>query len=436
MNPSNRHVDAAAGPWEVARPGGEPDCPECPGRIRPVPEMDDMPDETTASETTASSSAPVATASTATATPTTTTERPAADGDTGPSRQPGRTGDGGSGGDEPPGETPDPESGSSRPRDTGIRAVVGFIGRGLITLGILVLLFVAYQLWGTAIYEARAQNQLETDFEQRLQEVESNATENQAPDDLGGAEGEDGSFLDEPVPASFTEGEAAFKIEIPDAGVDRIVVQGVSIPDLRKGPGHYEFTPMPGEIGNAAIAGHRTTYGQPFHNLDKLEPGDEVTTTTLSGTFVYDVVKTEVVQPTDVDVLEPPGKNTYVGDEIPEGGAMLTLTTCNPKYSAAERLVVFAALNPSKSPEAQPPSVDVTLGAERTTIDSAGLSGESGSRMPTYVFGLVVAAVGALWYFAFRRWRHWYTWFAGAIPFLAVLFFFYTYLERVLPGNY
>lgn len=401
--------------------------------------MDNMTTRPAASTPT-STSAPATTASTPTATaptptaPGSATSRPATDGDPGPETRPGQSGGGGSGGDEPPEETPDPDSGSSRPRDTGVRAVVGFIGRGLITLGLLVLLFVAYQLWGTAIYEARAQNQLETEFENRLEDVDSGA---QAPDDLGGGEGEVGSFLDEPVPASaFAEGEAALKLEIPDAGVDRIVVQGVSIPDLRKGPGHYPFTPMPGEVGNAAIAGHRTTYGQPFHNLDKLEPGDEITATTLNGAYVYDVVQTDIVAPTDVDVLKPPGQNTFVGDAVAEGEAMLTLTTCNPKYSAAERLVVFARLNPLKSPEAQPASVEANLASGRTTIDSAGLSGESHSRMPTYLFGLIVAAVGALWFFAFRRWRHWYTWFAGAIPFLAVLFFFYTYLERVLPSNY
>ncbi len=351
---------------------------------------------------------------------------------------PGDAGDDGGSGDGPPEETPDPSSEPSRPRDTGARAVLGFVGRGLITLGLLVLLFVAYQLWGTGLYEARAQNELEGDFEKRLEQIDAPAPEGDS-DTLGGGEGEGG----EPVPASaFTEGEAALKIEIPDAGVDRIVVQGITIPDLRKGPGHYPDTPMPGEIGNAAIAGHRTTYGQPFHNLDKLEPGDEITTTTLNGTFVYDVVKTDIVAPTAVDVLKPPGKNTYVGKEalgenaVVEGNAMLTLTTCNPKYSAAERLVVFAELNPSKSPEAQPPSVSTNLSAGRATIDSAGLSGEDSPRTPALIFALIVAAVGALWWLAFRRWRHWYTWFAGVIPFLAVLFVFYTYIERMLPGNY
>ena len=81
------------------------------------------------------------------------------------------------------------------------------------------------------------------------------------------------------------EGDAVARIQIPKIGVDSIVVNGVSRDDLRKGPGHYPDTPMPGQFGNAAIAGHRTTYGAPFGDLDQLNPGDLIQVRTLQGNF-------------------------------------------------------------------------------------------------------------------------------------------------------
>ncbi len=338
----------------------------------------------------------------------------------------GTSSSGGGGSTPPPVDEPAPPA-PQPPGTSPVRTVVGFIGRALITLGILVLLFVAYQLWGTGFYEARAQNDLQGQFEDQLAQVEA---------DLGGGAGE-GDVAVPLEPVAVAEGDAAFKLELPAIGVERIAVEGIDIPDLRKGPGHYPETPLPGEIGNAAIAGHRTTYGQPFHNLDKLEDGDEIIATTLTGTYVYEVVGTAVVAPTAIDVLAPPGENTYVENKgVVEGDAMITLTTCNPKYSASQRLVVFGKLNPLKSPETVPASVDANLSTGRSTIDEAGLSGEGSSRLDTLLFGLLAAAIGALWWFAFHRWRKWYVWLAGVLPFLAGLFVFYTYLERMLPGNY
>ena len=79
---------------------------------------------------------------------------------------------------------------------------------------------------------------------------------------------------------SFEEGDAIARLEIPRIGVDKIVVAGVEKPDLKKGPGHYPETPMPGQLGNSAIAGHRTTYGQPFYSIEQLQPGDDLIVTT------------------------------------------------------------------------------------------------------------------------------------------------------------
>lgn len=100
------------------------------------------------------------------------------------------------------------------------------------------------------------------------------------------------------------------------------MVEGVDQAHLRRGPGHYAGSPLPGQGGNMAIAGHRTTYGAPFYRLDELEPGDVIRITTRDGEFVYEVTDSEVVAPTRVDVLDD------FGDD------RLTLTACNPRYPA------------------------------------------------------------------------------------------------------
>ncbi len=89
---------------------------------------------------------------------------------------------------------------------------------------------------------------------------------------------------------AFEPGDALARIEIPTIGLDAKVVSGVQPADLKNGPGHYPDTPMPGQLGNSAIAGHRTTYGQPFYRLDEVEPGDEIVLTTVQGRFVYRMI--------------------------------------------------------------------------------------------------------------------------------------------------
>jgi sortase A len=300
-----------------------------------------------------------------------------------------------------------------------MRRVIGGVGRVLVTAGLLILFFVAYELWGTNILEARAQDNLRRDFEGQL-----------------GSEPRTSSTSDDPTVSTTTttttapppapippEGEPAAIIRIPRIGVDKVVVEGTSTADLRKGPGHYAGTPLPGQVGNAAIAGHRTTYGAPFADLDQLLEGDLIQVETLSGTFDYLVSEPPfVVNPGDTQVL----------DQTPTE-ATLTLTTCNPKYSARQRLIVKAEYDlraNQPQPQAPPPQTRTVASLD------AGLSGERTSRMPTVLWGLVAAGVGLLWWLVFHRYRGWTTWFIGAIPFLVVLFVFYFFLERVLPSNY
>lgn len=292
-----------------------------------------------------------------------------------------------------------------------MRRVVGAIGRVFITTGILVLLFVAYQLWGTGLYTAREQDQLEQQFKQTLVQ-----------------EGEEASSTTDPPPPPPPDGEAVARIQIPKIGVDSIVVNGVSRDDLRKGPGHYPDTPMPGQEGNAAIAGHRTTYGAPFGNLDQLAQGDLIQVRTVQGNFKYRVREQLVVRPSDVVVLLP----TPVDPNNPQKGyeATLTLTTCNPKYSAAQRLIIKATLEDQDKKLAAPEIV------QDSRITEEGLSGEEGSTLPAAIAGFVTAIIGLLWWLLFHRHPRWTNWLIGAVPFAISLFIFYSFLERVLPANY
>lgn len=129
-------------------------------------------------------------------------------------------------------------------------------------------------------------------------------------------------------------GDSLTRIIIPDIDVSVVVVEGTTASALRAGAGHYPNTPLPCEIGNVGIAGHRTTYGRPFHNLDLLEVGDEITLETPIGSCTYEISQEPfVVKPNDVSVVA----NT-------PNEATLTLTTCHPKNSARERLIVKARL--------------------------------------------------------------------------------------------
>ena len=130
-------------------------------------------------------------------------------------------------------------------------------------------------------------------------------------------------------------GDAIGRIELPTLDRSYYVIEGTATADLRKGPGHYADTPMPGERGTVAIAGHRTTYGAPFRTIDKLEKGDSVRLEMPYGNFTYSVEKTRIVPPSEVSVKRRVGYNRLI------------LSACHPLYSAAQRIVVFARLTKS-----------------------------------------------------------------------------------------
>jgi sortase A len=343
-----------------------------------------------------------------------------------------------------------PERGSAEVAFCTVRTVIGAVGRVLITVGLLILLFVAYQLWGTGIYEARAQSDLESEFDRDLAE-----RERETPSTTTGATtittttttttalgpttsppfGVTTTTTTAPTTTTTTTpalppvpagGDPVGVITIDKIGVDKVVVEGTTVPDLRKGPGHYAGSPMPGQQGNAAIAGHRTTYGAPFGDLDQLARGDTISMRTLTGTWEY--VLTEdprSVKPSQTEVLDPTN-DPATGQPL----ATLTLTTCEPKYSASERLIVKAQLS-----DASRRPLPATEQQTQLVLD-AGLSGGDESRTPVVISGLIAAVIGGLWWLLFHRHPRWTTWVLGAIPFLIALFVFYTYLERVLPNNY
>lgn len=303
-----------------------------------------------------------------------------------------------------------------------MRTVIGAVGRVLVTVGLLILLFVAYQLWGTGIYEARAQSDLESQFDRDLARQDSPRTTTTTS---GTTPATTTPIELPPTPAA---GDPVGVITIDKIGVDKVVVEGTTVPDLRRAPGHYEGSAMPGQLGNAAIAGHRTTYGAPFGDLDQLVRGDTISVRTLRGTWEYEVLPDYpiAVKPSQTEVLDP-----TIDEATGQPLATLTLTTCEPKYQATERLVVKAQLSDTNRQSPLPASDQRT----ELVLDT-GLSGGSESRAPVFLWGLIAAVIGGLWWLLFHRYSRWTAWVAGAIPFLVVLFVFYSNLERVLPNNY
>jgi sortase A len=234
-----------------------------------------------------------------------------------------------------------------------LHRILGGIGRTLITTGTLILLFVAYELWGTGIQTASAQKHLTHEIDSELSRAASNTTSTSTttsttsttlapgtPTTSQGLRVTPTKVLESDIPLP-KYGEPIAKIQIPKIGITRTVVEGVGLDQLKRGPGHYPTTPLPGQAGNAAIAGHRTTYGQPFHNVDKLQPGDEILVTTIQRPlepFVYKIDRITIVKPTQSSVL------LFTLDKNKKLENRITLTACHPKYSARQRIIVSGLL--------------------------------------------------------------------------------------------
>ena len=238
---------------------------------------------------------------------------------------------------------PSPSPAPPRRGDGWFARIVRGIGWLFIAAGTLVLLFLVYLLWWTDLRGGQAQAELLDEFVLEFGDP-SSATPFDSAD--GTVE------LDrEPVEIGAAWGLVTFTRNGQPILHDQPlpVLEGVDLGTLRSGPGHYPSTAQPGEVGNLGIAGHRTTNGAPFGDLDQLEPGDVVTVidrdlrrwqyevkVPVVGQRLNDTAAGIVVRPSDAWVVE--------SDPQDLGGAWLTLTTCHPRFSNAQRLIVFAEL--------------------------------------------------------------------------------------------
>jgi sortase A len=252
----------------------------------------------------------------------------------------------------------------------GVRTALRGVGQTLITAGVVVLLFCAWSLWFTGLVTDREQGRLDDELRRtwaaQTAPVAAAAPEAAAtpgaPETPAGAEGPaDRAVADRgvaadpggpaapagaPAPTAAAvrpvPGQALAVLRIPRLADDHavVVVEGTGPQDLRKGPGHMAGTAQPGEVGNVVVSGHRTTYGSPFADLDRLEPGDAIVVETRDTWFTYRVTGSRVVRQTETGGARPvPGRP---GAEPSQ--RLLTLTTCHPRYSAQQRLIVHAEL--------------------------------------------------------------------------------------------
>jgi sortase A len=226
-----------------------------------------------------------------------------------------------------------------------VRFVLRGIGQTLITLGLVVLLFVVYEVYITNIFAAREQSRVSKALKKEW------------------ANGQDPLALPGAGPSAIPLGKGIAVLYIPRLGADYhfTIVQGSVVPDdsqLEEGPAHYKNTALPGQVGNFAIAGHRVGKGEPFLNIDKLRAGDAVIVETKGFWYVYRVKGhpagsnpqnsrdadglpgREIVSPEDGNVLLP--YPDHPGQKPTE--ALMTMTTCHPKFTASHRMIVYSAL--------------------------------------------------------------------------------------------
>ncbi len=267
------------------------------------------------------------------------------------------------------------------------------VGRTLIASGLLLLSFVAYQLWGTGVAEQRAQTTLAADFRSQR-------------------------------PAIPLVSGLVGRITIPTIDLNKFVVAGVGTAELKRGPGLFLGSPLPGQLGNVAIAGHRTTYGAPFGRINEVKKGDRITLETSTGTYTYvSIGAPKIVPASAIEVVKTKDPTQ----------ATLTLVSCHPKWTSAKRIIVVASLD--ETVVAQP----ATPINEKPTTAAPLSEGwfHDPSAWPTVV-ALAVALVAIFVVtkrIARRRKRKLIVCPLSLAIFGPVLFVFFENLSRLLPAN-
>jgi sortase A len=251
-------------------------------------------------------------------------------------------------------QRPRAEEPADHPRGRGFwRTAALGAGELLVTAGVVLLLFVVYEVYVTDLLTAQRQDELSEELREEWESAPGR--------DSGAPRG------------SLTRvelGDAFAVLRIPRLGEDyiRVVLEGTAEEQLSQGPGHYVDSAMPGEDGNLALAGHRVGKGSPFLELDAMRPGDPVVVETADSWFVYRVLGDpatgdvdadpsgipgmHIVSPSAVEVVSP---TPNAAASVAPSGAYLTLTTCHPRYSARQRLIVHARLDGGALSKAQYP---------------------------------------------------------------------------------
>ncbi|KQO81506.1 MULTISPECIES: class E sortase [unclassified Frigoribacterium] len=232
-----------------------------------------------------------------------------------------------------------------RPRRT---SFAGVLGELLITAGALVLLFIGWQQWFNDLVVAGEHREQASSLSDRFEREAGPEVE----------PGADGSYGDPPVGEAPAEAEEFANFYVPRFGADYAVPIAGGTSTVRTlnaiGIGHYDQTQMPGEVGNFGIAAHRTTYGAPFNAIADLREGDEMYVETEDGWFTYAFRNLQYVQASQVSVLQPVPDAPDVS--AASGERLITLTSCNPMFTAQERIVAYGVFDSWQPLSAGPPA--------------------------------------------------------------------------------
>jgi sortase A len=315
--------------------------------------------------------------------------------------------------------------------------IVGVVGKVLIAAGVLILLFVVFQLWGTGLHEARAQDELQGQLDAMLAAAPPTTVSSSS----GSSDPKHPTTTVAPKVAAEADiapdiGEPVGRIEIPKVHVNKITVQGVSLEQLDRAPGHYPQTPFPGQAGNASFAGHRTTYGAPFFHVDRLKAGDKIFFTTVQGRFTYLVQKVFIVEPDDVWVLKTATDHPNT----------LTLTACHPKTDLTKRIIVRAVL--AGKPVPHLPGQDEAMRNYKPSSLADGVTAAShpGALTAAIIWGALCAAIWFGTWWISRWWRRRgappANWVRTVVPYVVgvplfglTLFVFFENLAQILPAG-